>query len=185
MQTTGALIAPLTLTVMLMLSAIAHCDERPLNYIEYSSQLSSSGQPTEAQFPMLAKAGFERVFYLAFADDDGALANEDRVARDLGMQFVQLPVVWAKPELRDFDMFAAAMAQNEFQKTLVHCQLNWRASSFVFLYRVLYQGVAMDDAFLDMRSVWSPSKAWQDFIFSVLAAHQVSPDCALCDWQEN
>ena len=95
----------------------------------------------------------QRVVYRAFADHETSLANEDRVVRDLGMAFVQVPVVWANPTVEDFRLFAAIMAQGGDQKTLVHCQVNWRASSFSFLYRVIHENVPMDDAVVDLTSI--------------------------------
>ena len=182
MRSTLRLIKLLTFVAGVMLPMFTRSDAALLNYIEYDTKLASSGQPTESQFAAVAEAGVERVFYLAFADDDGALLNEDRIVRDLGMQFIHIPVIWQQPEVRDFDVFAAALAQSEDQKILVHCQVNWRASSFVFLYRVLHQGIPIDEAYVDMRSAWSPNKTWQNFIFQVLAANNVSPECDLCEW---
>ena len=152
-----------------------------INYIAYSDVLASSGQPTAAQFQVQAEAGVQRVVYLAFTDHETSLANEDRVVRDLGMAFVQVPVVWANPQVEDFRLFAAIMAQGGDQKTLVHCQVNWRASSFSFLYRVIHDNVPMDDAVVDLTSIWTPTEPWRQFIVDVLDAHGLAPDCELCE----
>ena len=151
-----------------------------INYIAYSDVLASSGQPTAAQFQVQAEAGVQRVVYLAFTDHETSLANEDRVVRDLGMAFVQVPVVWVNPTVEDFRLFAAVMAQGGDHKTLVHCQVNWRASSFSFLYRVIHDKVPMDDAVVDLTSIWTPTEPWRQFIVDVLDAHGLAPDCELC-----
>ena len=152
-----------------------------INYIAYSAVLASSGQPTAAQFQVQAEAGVQRVVYLAFTDHETSLANEDRVVRDLGMAFVQVPVVWVNPTVEDFRLFAAGMAQGGDHKTLVHCQVNWRASSFSFLYRVIHDKVPMDDAVVDLTSIWTPTEPWRQFIVDVLDAHGLAPDCELCE----
>ena len=152
-----------------------------INYIAYSDVLASSGQPTAAQFQVQAEAGVQRVVYLAFTDHETSLANEDRVVRDLGMALVQVPVVWVNPTVEDFELFAAVMAQGGDQKTLVHCQVNWRASSFSFLYRVIHDKVPMDDAVVDLTSIWTPTEPWRQFIVDVLDAHGLAPDCELCE----
>ena len=152
-----------------------------INYIAYSSVLASSGQPTAAQLQAQAEEGVQRVVYLAFTDHETSLANEDRVVRDLGMAFVQVPVVWANPTVEDFELFAAVMAHGGDQKTLVHCQVNWRASSFSFLYRVIHENVPMDDAVVDLTSIWTPTEHWRQFIVDVLDAHGQAPDCELCE----
>ena len=152
-----------------------------INYIAYSDVLASSGQPTAAQFQVQAEAGVQRVVYLAFTDHETSLANEDRVVRALGMAFVQVPVVWVNPTVEDFRLFAAVMAQGGDHKTLVHCQVNWRASSFSFLYRVIHDKVPMDDAVVDLTSIWTPTEPWRQFIVDVLDAHGLAPDCELCE----
>ena len=155
-------------------------DLKIVNYIAYSESLASSGQPSKGALEGLARVGVERVVYLAFRDHDTALLGEDRVVRDLGMQFVHIPVIWEAPTVADFEMFSAVMQQAEGINTLVHCQVNWRASSFVFLYRVIVQGVPMDDAVLALNSIWTPSASWREFIVTVLDAHNLDPDCEFC-----
>jgi protein tyrosine phosphatase (PTP) superfamily phosphohydrolase (DUF442 family) len=154
-----------------------------VNYREYSATLSSSGQPTEDQLEALAKAGFERVVFLAFSDHDESLAGEDRLVKGLAMEYAQIPVDWEAPAVGDFNMFAGLMGREPARKTLVHCQVNFRASAFSFLYRVLFLDVSMDAAKEDLNSVWVPNETWREFIFAVLEAYGRSPDCDSCLWE--
>ena len=154
-----------------------------INYREYSPTLSSAGQPERRQFKALREAGFERVIFLAFTDHHESIANEDRIVTDLGMDYVQIPVVWEQPTRADFDAFAAVMQQDPGRKTLVHCQVNYRASAFAFLYRVLFLDVPMDQAKDAMNSVWVPNDTWRAFMFDVLEANGRSPHCDLCLWE--
>ena len=154
-----------------------------VNYREYSPSLSSAGQPAQDAFEAIAEAGFERVVYLAFSDDHTAVPGEDRALEKLGIEFVHVPVVWEAPTVSDFQAFAGAMQQEPDKKTLVHCQVNFRASTFSFLYRVLYLGVPIDEAKEDLNSVWVPDATWTEFIFDVLEANDVSPDCDTCLWE--
>ena len=160
--------------------AQAQDDQEIINYVAYSESLASSGQPTQAQLEAISRVGLERVIYLAFADHETSLSGEDRMVRDLGMQFVHIPVVWSAPTVADYELFAAVMRQSEGVNTLVHCQVNWRASSFVFLYRVIVLGVPMNDAVLALNSIWIPSDGWREFIVAVLKAHDLKPDCEFC-----
>jgi protein tyrosine phosphatase (PTP) superfamily phosphohydrolase (DUF442 family) len=139
-----------------------------VNYREYSATLSSSGQPDRDQLEYLRESGFERVVYLAFSDHDGSVPNEDRIVKDLGMDYVHIPVVWDTPSKSDFYAFAGAMQREPDKKTLVHCQVNFRASAFSFLYRVLYEGAPMDQSKEDMNTVWVPNDTWRSLIFNIL-----------------
>lgn len=84
--------------------------------------------------------------------------------------------------LLDWPAIAASL-ENLGMKTLVHCQVNFRASAFSFLYRVLYLGVASGEAKEDMNSVWVPDATWTGFIFDVLEANDASPDRETCLWE--
>lgn len=152
------------------------------NYKEYSPLFSSSGQPSEEQLEAARAAGFERVAYIAFSDSRGAIGNEDTIVKELGMDYVQVPVIWDAPTVSDFYAFAGAMQREPDKKTLLHCQANYRASAFAFLYRVLYLDVPIAEAKADMNSIWTPNETWRDLIFAVLRDNGISPDCAGCDW---
>ena len=162
--------------------AFAQSVDDILNYRQYSESFASAGQPTEAELALLDQAGFERIVYIAFSTDGNAIANEDRLVRDLGMEYVQIPVVWTAPTVSDYESFAAVMQRDPAKKTLLHCQVNMRASAFAFLYQVLEQDVPMAEAKAAMNTVWEPNETWQDLIFTVLGNHGISPDCEACEW---
>ena len=155
------------------------------NFRQYSPRFASSGQPTEQELSLLKTAGFERVIYIAYSDHDNSLPNEDRVAKDLGLEYVQIPVEWTAPTATDFNLFAGVMQQAANRKTLLHCQVNYRASAFSFLYRVVYEGVPVDVAKADMDTVWSPNPTWRKLIFQVLESHGIDPQCDGCDWSSD
>lgn len=152
------------------------------NYREYSAVFSSSGQPDAGQLAVVRDAGFERVVYIAYSDHENSLANEDRIVKKLGMEYVHIPVEWDAPTSSDFELFAGAMQRAPGKKTLLHCQVNYRASAFGFLYRVIHEGVPLAAAKADMNTVWTPNETWRDLIFDVLKKNGVSPDCDGCDW---
>lgn len=155
------------------------------NYRQYSELFSSSGQPTALQLENTEQQGFKRIIYLAFTDNDTAIEDEDRVVKRLGMDYVHIPVEWENPTLADFKTFASVMGSENTVKTLLHCQVNFRASSFSFLYRVAVQGVPVLDAKNDLDSVWAPNETWFRFIRTVLKDYGLSPACKGCDWGSN
>lgn len=152
------------------------------NYREYSASFASAGQPTKAQLADLRDAGFRRVVYIAYSDHKNSLAHEDRFAKDLGLEYVHIPVDWHAPTASDFYLFAGAMQREPDKKTLLHCQVNFRASAFAFLYRVIFEDVAVSVAKADMNSVWTPDETWTQLILGILRDNAIDPDCAGCDW---
>ena len=156
-----------------------------VNYREYDANFSSAGQPDAAQLKLLAEAGFKRVVYIAFNDNGTAITAEDRTVKSLGMDYLHIPVDFENPTIEDFEDFAAVMNRDQKVRTLLHCQVNYRASTFSFLYRVIYLGVPVAQAKKDLDGVWQPDETWYRFIVEVLKQHGKSQQCDDCDWGAN
>ena len=152
------------------------------NFLQYSSSFASAGQPTREQFQSIADNGFERIVYIAFTNNRNALSDADQLVKSLGMEYMHVPVSFDNPLPDDFYAFADSMRRNTGKKTLLHCQVNARATAFSFLYRVIYEDIEVAEAKADMNIVWQPNAVWRDFIFEVLAQNGKSPNCQDCDW---
>ena len=152
------------------------------NFRQYSATLASSGQPTKDQFSAIAENGFERIVYIAFTNNPNALPVADQVGKGLGLEYMHIPVTWDNPLPSDFYAFADSLRRDTDKKTLLHCQVNARATAFSFLYRVIYEGVDIAEAKADMNTVWQPNETWRDFIVAVLAENGMSSECEDCDW---
>lgn len=153
-----------------------------INFRQYSESFASSGQPSLEQFSVLADKGFERIIYIAFTNNRNALADADLIVKGLGMEYLHIPVSFDAPLAEEFYVFADSMERYKAKKTLLHCQVNARATAFSFLYRVIYQGVDIEVAKADMNTVWQPNQDWKDFIFKILGENNIEPECAECDW---
>lgn len=134
------------------------------SYRAIGPRLGTAGQPTATQFSAVRAAGFEAVINLAVPTSQNALADEGSVVAGLGMSYVHIPVDFKAPTTRDFDTFCRMMEVFGERPVFVHCALNMRVSAFVFLYRVLRQGVARADAEPDLRAIWEPDPVWSRFI---------------------
>ena len=136
------------------------------NYWVYDTKLSSSGMPTAEQMQEAAEAGVQVVINLALTTSPGALPNEAEVVESLGMKYIHIPVEWNNPTRQNLDDFFSAMDQHKEDKMLVHCQANYRASSFIMLYRVLRLGWKKEEAIPVMEKMWNPEDfpVWQKFI---------------------
>ena len=139
-----------------------------LNHTDYSPSLTTSGQPTQEELALIASAGFDRVIFLAFITHPKAVSHEDDIVRDQGLQFIHIPVEWDSPSPADFAAFAAVMQTFGSGRTLVHCEVNSRASVFDFLYQVLFEGADVDEAMSMMQSIWVAHDTWEAFIVRVV-----------------
>ncbi len=143
--------------------------EQILNFLPISTHLGTAGQPTPEQFATIRAAGYEVVINLAMPTSTNALPKEAALVREQGMEYVHIPVVWEAPTLTDLERFLAVMDRLQGKKVLVHCALNMRVSCFVLLYRVLRQGVPLDEARETMLTIWQPDLVWQSYIERCLA----------------
>ncbi|MGI9328641.1 MAG: protein tyrosine phosphatase family protein [Pseudomonadales bacterium] len=173
---------PIAFCLALLAATATVASDDIVNFRQYSEHFASAGQPSAEQLTQLRRKGYERVIYIAFSDHQNSLAAEDRLVKSLGMSYVHIPVVWNAPQKSDFELFAASVQQAPTQKTLLHCQVNFRASAFALLYRVIYEQVPLASAKADMNSVWTPDATWTAFIKSVLQAHNIDSECEGCDW---
>lgn len=154
-------------------------------YLKYSEVFASSSQPSAQELKLIAKSGVERVIYIAMDNSHGALENEAEIVKSLGMEYVHIPVDFKNPELKDFQDFVAIMQSSPEKNTLLHCQVNLRASTFSFLYRAIFQNVPIAKAKEDMDSIWEPNKDWFKYIQTIAKHYDLNIYCDECDWGEN
>lgn len=147
-----------------------------LNFARLSPTLLTAGQPTTDQFALVRQAGCTVVINLAMPTSPGALSNEADLVAAQGMTYVPLPVVWEQPTLDDLARFFAAMQTHAAATVLVHCALNYRASTFAYLYRVLCLHEPEEPARWDMLAVWEPDDTWAALIAAAFAHFTGKPE---------
>jgi len=139
------------------------------NFRALDDALLTAGQPNEEQLEDAARQGVKAVINLALHDDPRySLRDEAGAVRELGMDYVHIPVQFAAPTEADLRAFFAAMDAHKGEKTLVHCAANYRVTAFIGLYRVIREGWSPEKAFEPMRSVWEPDEVWKAFIARML-----------------
>lgn len=150
--------------------------QAPPNLIELSPTLVSSGQPSAAWLATLATQGFDAVVYLAPSTVRDALAEEPRIVADQGLAFHHLPIPFDRPQQADLQAFMQLMDRLQGRKVLVHCQVNMRASTLSFLYRVLRLRQDPQQAWESVVRVWQPSGPWKTLVREALAAEGLNFD---------
>jgi uncharacterized protein (TIGR01244 family) len=161
---------PLPVLLALLLAAAAPLARAvAINHIDIHPQLGTSGMPTRGQFAAIAKAGYEVVINLAPDTVPGAHKDEAALVAAQGMAYEHVPVVFSNPSVQDYEAFVAALRRHAGRKVLVHCQINMRASTFAYLYRVLELNDDPDRAFESVQRIWQPDAAWRTLITTLHA----------------
>lgn len=143
------------------------------NVVVISAMLTTSGQPKAASLAALGAAGYQGVIYLAPLTVEDAVRDEADILQRQGISFTNIPITFNQPGEKDFEAFNAAMAQLQGRKVLVHCQVNLRASSMVFLHRVIVGKENPEAAYQAVSKVWTPDGRWKNFIVATLKKHGV------------
>jgi len=133
--------------------------------------LWTSGQLSERDITRLPELGIEAVINLALPTSTNALHGEAEFIAQQGITYVQIPVIWEKPELHQLQQFFGTLKTLEGRKVWVHCAKNMRVSAFVYLYRKLCLAESEDTAAHPMREVWVPNEIWQEFIDDAVSGY--------------
>ena len=139
-------------------------------FLPLTENWATSGQPKITHFSVIKAAGFERIVNLL--PEGEVLPGEPELVRELGMDYVSLPVIWTAPTPENFAAFVAVMQASADLKLYVHCAANMRVSAFSYLYRTLYLGMDETAARADMSEIWEPIPVWADFIASIQERHR-------------
>lgn len=149
-----------------------------VNYIEATPTIATAGMPTRDQLRTLA-ARNRAVVNLVPSDAFGSHADEQTIVEGAGARYVHVPVDFGAPQPSDYERFARELGALSGQKVFIHCQMNMRASVFVFLYRVLELGEDAERAYDDVLRVWQPNAVWSEFARTVLKSRGAKAPLAL------
>jgi protein tyrosine phosphatase (PTP) superfamily phosphohydrolase (DUF442 family) len=140
------------------------------NFLRHSDHLASGGMPKADQLRDAAERGVELVINLAPHEVPDALPDEQQLVHSLGMQYINIPVIWTTPNEDGLDRFMDVMDANQDKNILVHCQANFRATAFIALYRMVRQGWSEADAMQGMHKIWDEEDypIWKMFIEQTL-----------------
>ena len=144
------------------------------NRVDITPRLVTSGQPSAEALAGLAAQGFEAVIYLAPPTVADAVRDEALIVGRQGLLFVNIPIKFDNPTEKDFEAFTSVLSALSARKVLVHCQINLRASSMVFLHRVISRKEDPGVAYEAVAKVWSPDGPWKTLIQTLLRKNGVS-----------
>ena len=134
-----------------------------VNYIKVNKNISTSGQPTKKEFTKISKKWFEVIINLAM-HNKGALKKEDKIVSKLDMIYIHIPITWKKPEEDRLELFLRILEtlQKENKKVFIHCIMNYRVSTFMYLYKKRISK-KKDIKFIAPKE-FKPAKNWRKLI---------------------
>ena len=146
----------------------------PVNRVDIDAHLSTSGQPSRDYLATLKGQGFEAVVSLVPTGAPEAVADEGEILSRQGLSYVHLPIAFGQPTDADVAQVFAALRALDGRRVLLHCELNFRASSMAFLWRVIERHQDPAQAYEALSRVWAPNGAWRRLIEGQLRQHQIA-----------
>ena len=140
--------------------------DESFNFRRVSERLTTSGLVGVDQLSELGDEGYDAVINLKPDIEAEIGADEGRIVRDQGIDYVYIPVDFDAPGHADFEAFAEAMDAHAEHKVHVHCAANYRVTAFYGIYAVERGLWTEAEANRFVREVWDPAEfpAWQKFI---------------------
>ena len=165
-----------SLLLLIACAALPAAASNPPNLVAITPKLVTSGQPSKAFLETLKREGFEVVVYLAPPTVPDAIAEEPLIVGRQRLVYVNIPIVFSAPTAADFEAVSRTLQAFPGRKVYVHCQANFRASSMVFLYRVIHGKERPEVAYEALQRSWVPDATWRAFIVETLRAHHIAFD---------
>lgn len=162
--------------ILLLCAVAVQAQAEPPNLVPVSPQLVTSGQPSADWLRSLKSKGYDAVVYLAPPTVPDAVPDEALIVASQGLVFINLPIAFDQPDAKHLDQFSALMKSLAGRKVLVHCQVNLRASTMVFLYRATALRDDPAAAWALVSRIWVPDGPWRDLVQSQLKRHEVKFD---------
>lgn len=135
-----------------------------LNYIEVNELISTSGQPTSEQLKNLKDEGFEVIINLANYNSFNSLDNENKIVSELGMTYIHIPVDFDEPTVSDLKLFLNIMQSLGANKVLVHCDMNYRVTAFIYVLHKYILKTPFEQIDLSMFDEWTPNENYRELM---------------------
>src|SRR3954452_13441017 len=136
--------------LMLMLAAISALaiaqDPQPIrNFLRVNSDFCTGGQPRLEHLVQLKTDGVKAIINLRVPTEHRA-AEEEAKAKELGLRYFNIPVVFADPKEEQVTEFLRITDDPANRPAFIHCTGAIRVGAFWMIRRVLRDGWSIEDA---------------------------------------
>jgi uncharacterized protein (TIGR01244 family) len=134
-------------------------------------RVATGAQPTLAQIASLAQEGFRTVINFREPSEHDAAAEEAAV-RDLGMDYVAIPVRTSDPKDAQADAFLKVTSDTRIYPVFIHCGTANRVAAFWMIRRMVIDGWSAAGAEMEAREIGLRSVNLRDFAVDYAKRHR-------------
>jgi uncharacterized protein (TIGR01244 family) len=149
--------------------------ERPgiVNYTKVDAVVACGGATDTAALEGLKKDGFKAVINLRLPTEQGANIEQNSArAKELGLNYISLPLNGQSPDPKVVDSFLAAVADKANQPVYIHCGSASRVGAVWLVKRVLQDGWPVEKATEEAKMIGLRSEALEKFALQYIAEHK-------------
>ena len=134
------------------------------NFVQLTPTIGTAGQPTEDQFELVAKAGYQAIINIAMPDHADSIENEGALVTSFGMHYYHIPVPFQAPQVEHVRQFCRLLKTLDNYQVFIHCIMNYRVSAFMFHYLRKVRGYDIEQARSPIFEKWKIEPQWQAIV---------------------
>ena len=170
----------LLLTTVLLLAIVTMRGQEPAtqelppirNFLRINDQFCTGGQPQMEHLEQLKKDGIKAVINLRTPAEHWA-AEEEATAKELGLRYFNIPVVFRDPKDEQVDEFLKITDDPANRPAFIHCTAAIRVGAFWMIRRVMRDGWTFENAEDEARTVGlRESPHLNEFARKYIASHK-------------
>jgi protein tyrosine phosphatase (PTP) superfamily phosphohydrolase (DUF442 family) len=149
--------------------------ERPgiANFTKVDAVVACGGATETAALEGLKNDGFKAIINLRMPAEAGANIEQNAArAKELGLNYLNIPFNGQAPDEKTFDAFLAAIANKANQPAFVHCASASRVGAVWLAKRVLQDGWTIEKATEEAKLIGLRSAPLEAFAVKYIAAHK-------------
>jgi uncharacterized protein (TIGR01244 family) len=142
------------------------------NLARVETTVACAGAITPQSVPEIKKMGFVTIINLRPSDEPGAKVEEETAAaKAVGLKYVHIPFVTAKPEAAAVDAFVKAITERGTEPAFIHCSGGNRAAAMWFVKRALVDKWEIDRAMDEATQLGFTSAPLKTFMTDYVKSH--------------
>jgi protein tyrosine phosphatase (PTP) superfamily phosphohydrolase (DUF442 family) len=115
------------------------------NFVRINEDFCTGGQPRPEHLEKLKAEGVKAIINLRQPGEHRA-AEEEAKAKELGLHYFNIPVVYAEPKEEQVTEFLKITDDPKYRPAFIHCTAAIRAAAFWMIRRVLRDGWTFEAA---------------------------------------
>lgn len=142
------------------------------NFVRLNNDFCTGAQPRPEHLEKLKADGVKTILNLRPAGEHRA-AEEEAKAKELGLQYFNIPVVFGEPKEEQVAEFIKITDEQKNFPMFIHCAAGIRVGAFWFIRRVLRDNWSLEAAEKEADQIGlRESPHWKEFALKYIEAHR-------------